>query len=649
MLARNALISPSTIARVKESADITDIVSDHVVLKKTGKDLSGFCPFHDNKRTPSFTVIPSKNFYHCFSCNESGDPIKFLMKIGQDSFTEAVLGIANRYSIPVEYQESPPAARHQATRRELLLAASADASRYYQDCLYQEGGVKALSYLREERSLSADTIQQFSLGASPQGWTHLMDHLKAKGHSEDSIEGAGLIIRRKDGQGFYDRFRGRLMIPICDSLGRPIGFGARSISGEMPKYINSPDTDLFEKGQTLFGLHLAKAAINKEDCAIVVEGYFDVIALHSHGIANAVASQGTALGSHQIRQLLRHTESNRLVLNFDGDAAGVNAAERAIGEVESLAQQGLVDLRILSLAGHKDADEYVASQGPHAYLTAVRRTSPWIEWQLDRLVNGLDTSDGSAFRTATTAISNRLSGINDRATQSLYCHRYAEKLALGNVRLAIQLEADLRRGLRKIASPPVVVSVPLDRADPRDAAELQLLKIYLHCPNQRPNLDRMFQDSGFSFQGQINHQLWKLFGVAAFHHPGSDWGLIISSYLVDLEPEVIAIANTVINLTEIAKINTCNNPAIVAQGALASISKIEAKQRQTKNLARLLEQPIATVEECVELAIERGGENPIEDARRQLNAVAYQYQDLAAQERLLMRELDDRRRSGFIF
>jgi DNA primase len=417
----------------------------------------------------------------------------------------------------------------------------------------------------------------------------------------------------------------------------------------MPKYINSPDTDLFDKGQTLFGLHLAKAAIAKEDRAIVVEGYFDVIALHSQGITNVVASQGTALGKHQVRQLLRHTESNRLVLNFDADTAGSNAAERAIGEVESLAQQGLVDLRILSLAGHKDADEYLAAQGPGIYQSAILKAPLWLEWQIDRLISGLDLSDGASYRTASVAISSKLSAVTDAATRSHYCHRYAEQLAKGNPRLAIQLEADLQRNLRAPLAVAHRTQPAVAQSTPRDSAELQLLKIYLHCPSQRINLDRMFVEASFTFQNHNHQTIWGIFGEVSKLHPDSDWGLIIGSYLVDTEPEVFGIAKGVINLTEAGRINTCNNPAFVAQGALATIARLEARKLRSEYLAELANQPIASVEDCVGLAIEQGGEDAIVLAQKTLNAGAYRCQNLISQQDALIREAEMKRRARFVF
>ncbi|NET50598.1 MAG: DNA primase, partial [Merismopedia sp. SIO2A8] len=354
-------LHPDTIEQVKDRADIVDVVSDHVVLRKQGKDFVGLCPFHDDK-SPSFSVSPSKQFYYCFSCGAGGNAIKFLMELGKQSFSEVVLGLARRYQVSVQTME--PAQRREFQRklslREQLYEVVALTARFYEHALYQHQGQSALSYLKTSRHLKAETIQQFQLGYAPGGWQVLYDYLVGEKHYPvDVVEQAGLIVPRQSGGGYYDRFRDRLMIPIHDLQGRVIGFGGRTLSDAQPKYLNSPDTELFDKGKTLFGLDKAKQAIAKEDCAIVVEGYFDVIALHAAGLHHAVASLGTALNVGQVKQLLRYTDSKQVVLNFDADTAGTKAANRAIGEVAELAYGGDVQLRVLNIPSGKDPDEYL--------------------------------------------------------------------------------------------------------------------------------------------------------------------------------------------------------------------------------------------------------------------------------------------------
>ena len=377
-------LHPDTIDQVKQRTDIVDVVSEHVVLKKRGKDFVGLCPFHDDK-SPSFTVSPGKQFYYCFSCGAGGNTIKFLMELGKRSFSDVVFDLARRYQVPVKTLE--PAQRQEFQRqlslREQLYEILALTAKFYEHALRQSDGQVALEYLEQSRHLSQDTIQQFQLGYAPGGWQTLYGYLvEQKHYPVELVEKAGLLVPRQSGEGYYDRFRDRLMIPIHDIQGRVIGFGGRTLTDEQPKYLNSPETELFDKGRTLFGLDKARAAIAKADRAVVVEGYFDVIALHAAGIENAVASLGTALSTAQVKQILRYTESKQIILNFDTDAAGVKAAERAIGEVSTLAHQGNVQLRILSIPAGKDPDEFLQTHSAEHYRTLLDQAPLWLDWQL---------------------------------------------------------------------------------------------------------------------------------------------------------------------------------------------------------------------------------------------------------------------------
>ena len=367
-------LHPRTIEAVKERADIVDVVGEHVVLKKKGREFVGICPFHDDK-SPSMTVSPAKQFYYCFSCGAGGNSIKFLMELQRQSFSDVVLELARKYQLPVETLEGPQQERlrQQLSRRDQLHKALALAAGWFRAQLRTPEGAAALAYLREQRGLSETTLESFGLGYAPERWDGLFSHLhQVEGLAPELLEAAGLVVPRKgssatDSRGYYDRFRHRVMVPICDRQGRIIGFGGRSLDGSEPKYLNSPETEVFEKGKHLFGLDKAVNAIRKDDRAVVVEGYFDVIALHAAGITNAVAALGTALSSQQITQLCRCCDSKRLILNFDTDRAGVRAAQRAIGEAEQLALQGQLELRVLHLPAGKDPDDYLRDHGPGDY------------------------------------------------------------------------------------------------------------------------------------------------------------------------------------------------------------------------------------------------------------------------------------------
>ena len=273
------------------------------MLKKKGREFVGICPFHDDSK-PSMTVSPAKQFYYCFSCGAGGNAIKFLMELQRLSFADVVLELARKYQLPVETLDGPQQERlrQQLSRRDKLHRVLALAAGWFQSCLRAPEGAGALTYLRDARALSEATIEAFGLGYAPERWDGLLVHLQqVEGLAPELLEAAGLVVARKGGDGFYDRFRHRLMVPIRDRQGRVIGFGGRSLDGAEPKYLNSPETEVFEKGKHLFGLDRAAEAIRKDDRAVVVEGYFDVIALHAAGITNAVAARTPAPSLSKLR------------------------------------------------------------------------------------------------------------------------------------------------------------------------------------------------------------------------------------------------------------------------------------------------------------------------------------------------------------
>jgi DNA primase catalytic core len=280
------------------------------------------------------------------------------MELQRGSFTDVVLELARKYQLPVETLEGPQQERlrQQLSRREKLHRVLTLAAGWFQAQLRAPEGAAALGYLRDGRGLSEATLESFQLGYAPESWDGLLRHLQQVERLEpELLEAAGLVVPRKGGNGHYDRFRQRVMVPIRDRQGRVIGFGGRSLDGAEPKYLNSPETEVFEKGRHLFGLDRAADPIRRADQAVVVEGYFDVIALHASGITNAVAALGTALSRQQITQLCRCCDGRRLVLNFDSDGAGVRAAQRAIGEAEQLALQGVTGCDETLLAGVVEA------------------------------------------------------------------------------------------------------------------------------------------------------------------------------------------------------------------------------------------------------------------------------------------------------
>ena len=445
-------IHPDTIEAVRQGVDIVEVISEYVVLRQRGKDYVGLCPFH-NEKTPSFSVSSQKQLYYCFGCGAGGNTFKFLMEIGQQSFAEVVLDLAKRYQIPVKTLE--PQQRQEIQRqlslKEQLYEIVAVAANFYEHALRQPQGETALIYLRSTRGLEESTISQFQLGYAPCGWETLYRYLvEQKRYPVNLVEQAGLIKKRKSGNGFYDVFRDRVMIPIADSQGRLIAFGSRTLtSEEQPKYLNSPETPLFDKSKTLYALDRARNSISKEDRAVVVEGYFDAIALHTVGITNVVASLGTAFTAYQLKQLIRYTPSKQVILNFDADKAGAKATERAIREIEDLVYSGVVQLRILNLPDGKDADEYLHSStnAVKLYQQSLDNAPLWLDWQIQQLLaeHSLKTPDGlERVARGMIELLNRLQDANQRNYYLSYC---AELLSQGDARLIAQNLATLKAQL----------------------------------------------------------------------------------------------------------------------------------------------------------------------------------------------------------
>ena len=517
-------LHPDTIEEIKQRADIVDVVSDHVVLRKRGKDFVGLCPFHDEK-TPSFTVSQSKQMYYCFGCQAGGNAIKFLMDVGKHSFAEVVLDLARRYQVPVQTlaPEQRQELQRQISLREQLYEVLASAGQFYQHALRQSQGQKAYQYLQSERQLKEETIQQFGLGYAPAGWETLHRYLvEDKHYPVQLVEKAGLIKPRKEGSGYYDVFRDRLMIPIRDIQGRVIAFGGRTLSEEQPKYLNSPETELFSKGKTLFALDQAKDGISQLDQAVVVEGYFDAIALHAAGITNAVASLGTALSIEQVRLILRYTESKQLVLNFDADKAGNIAAERAIGEIAALAYKGEVQLKIVNIPDGKDADEYLHTHTPQDYEQLLANAPLWLNWQIGQIIQNRDLKQATDFQQVSQQLVKLLQNIDNSDTRNYYVSYCAEILSLGDTRLIpLRVENLLTQiapttatkkplsGKKKYGQRKLTQSAVASDKSLLELAEALLLRIYLHCPEQRQAIFNTLEERNLEFSFSHHRLLWQ--------------------------------------------------------------------------------------------------------------------------------------------
>jgi DNA primase len=374
-------VTSEVIAEVRSRANILDVVSEIVVLRNRGKNHTGLCPFH-NEKTPSFTVTPEKGIYKCFGCGEGGDVFAFVQKAKGLDFLDTVRDLAHKYGVPlVETAED----RQSYDKRSLFLMLYEQAAEYYTRLLNDPAeGLIARQYL-EGRGLSEDIIKRFRLGYVPSNWDGLLRYLtEANKVSASTLEEAGLVRRRSEGTGYFDLFRHRLMIPISDDQGRVIAFGGRTLGDDQIKYLNSPETPLYTKGQHLFGFHLAKEDIKAKDAVIVVEGYFDAITPHQFGFTNTVATLGTALTAQQAKMLVRYTESKRVFLSFDADAAGAKAVERGVETLTEVAQGVGIDLRVITVPGSKDPDECLRSPDGVAHFQHAIENAPVL---LDHQIN----------------------------------------------------------------------------------------------------------------------------------------------------------------------------------------------------------------------------------------------------------------------
>ena len=363
--------------QVKASADIVSVVGAHVRLRKQGGNRHvGLCPFHSEK-TPSFSVHAGLQIYKCFGCGKSGDVFSFLMEIQGLSFFEALKSLAEQQGLEIPTRGTGTGVDAGARKREALLLIHEIAQKFFIQQLRSSTGSGAQRYLRE-RGLERDEIGEFGLGYAPPGKA-LLDHLRNRGLKRGEVRDSGLIGESEVDSSLYDRFRDRLTFPIHSDSGKLIAYGARSLQPDkQPKYLNSPETPIYRKNAVLFNLHRARTAMRQGNLAVLVEGYMDVIGVWRAGVRNVVATCGTALTAQQVRIIRRHCDT--VVVNFDSDTAGQNAAERS---VETLLREGL-NVRVLELPGGMDPDEYCKARGGNAYRQQLERAPRYFTWLLDR-------------------------------------------------------------------------------------------------------------------------------------------------------------------------------------------------------------------------------------------------------------------------
>ena len=670
-------IHPRTIQEVKDKADIVDVISEHIVLKKKGKEFVGICPFHDDSK-PSMTVSPAKQFYYCFSCGAGGNSIKFLMEFTRNNFTDVVLSLAKKNDINVINVDGPQQEiyKKQLSRREQLYKILRVTKEWFKSQLNNSLGKEAHHYLTSQRNLNIKNINDFELGYAPNSWNDLFNYLsKVEKFPLKLILSAGLVISKDNTDKVYDRFRNRLIVPIFDMQGRVVAFGGRSLDGQEPKYLNSPETEVFEKGKMLFAFDKASSNIRKRDKAVVVEGYFDVISLHSKGITNSVASLGTALNKYQISQLCRCTDSKNIIINFDSDNAGRLATKRVINEVESLSLHDQINLKILQIKSFKDPDEYLKENTPEDYFNLIDNASFWIDWEIDQIFDNKDLSKSDIFQNVISSLVKLLSKFPQSATRTHYLQKVSERLSMGQARLAIKFEEDLRKqvkgfrwhGRSKKFEQPSEVSQ-------REKNESEIIYYYLHCPEHRLFIrEELLKREINIFNTEYIRLIWESISTIEVNNLSANYlddlkdptnkqlnNEFISIDLISLLPDHLALndlevsnkINTFINPDELF-LTTLKNSKHNLLGTLSLLERYKSLKRCRHLIESWGSQRLKTLENCISILIDNSSLEPtdsnkeIEDVFKDLNSDAIKFQELYYLEREHINFLDKQRCGNF--
>jgi DNA primase len=501
----------SSVEEIKARLDIVDLVSETVQLRKSGKNYTGFCPFHSNTRTPSFVVFPDTGTWRCFGqCNEGGDIFKYAMKKEGWDFPDALRLLAEKAGV----QLRAPSTREKAAKEEhgrLRDVLEAAVTFFHQQLVTPDTGRTALDYLRA-RGISDSSIENFAIGYAPDSFEALSNHLVTLGHNREDMVNAGLASQRDD-MSTYDRFRHRLMFPIRDGGGRMAGFGARALrEQDQPKYLNSPQNALFDKGALLYGLDRARKAIRDSDQAVIVEGYFDVIALQQAGHANAVSPMGTALGEQQLRQLKRL--SQRIILALDPDEAGDKATLRGLEIArESLDRaadpvfdaRGLLrhearlqaDIRVVTLPDGMDPDE-ILQQDPQSWPRLVQSARPIVDHVMHSLARGLDLNDPKVKRELAQKMLPLISDLPSAIERDSYTQKLARLLQVDERSLLTERPARRRtpaRRLRAVARQPNEMKTGINE-DSTFKLEKHCLSIIIRHPELLHRVDRALREAG---------------------------------------------------------------------------------------------------------------------------------------------------------
>ena len=490
--------SPALLDEIRTGVDIVDLVGRFVNLRKAGVNYKGLCPFHAEK-TPSFTVNPKKGIFHCFGCGVGGDAFGFIMKQDRLSFPEAVRALAKAAGVTLPEERERDGAD---SGREELQKVMDLAARFFAEGLWKSGSERAREYLAK-RGIDPDVARSFGLGLSPEGWDGLLTFMRGQRVPPEALESAGLVIRRDSGTGLYDRFRGRLMFPIRDLQGRVVAFGGRGFGDEQPKYLNSPETAIYTKGNLLYAADIARATIRDKNRALLVEGYVDCLMAHQHGFAETVAALGTAFTPAQLGILRRYCEE--VVTFFDADAAGQKAAERAaellepseagaawaVNRAGTFEGGGVFRLKVALLPAGYDPDTFLREHGAAGFTERIAAARSLLGYALDRTIADPDGGTGPRARSnAFARAALMLAKVGDAEEAAALSREAAAKLGVDSTQLWIESQK-LQSALRK---PRAAMSKPAT-AERERAHDRSLVRLLLQHPSARAALLPVTEDA----------------------------------------------------------------------------------------------------------------------------------------------------------
>ncbi len=422
-------LTPESVDRVRSAADIVEVVSGYTELRRRGARHLGLCPFHE-ERTPSFSVDQTNNLYYCFGCQAGGDVFNFLEEKEGLDFRQAVEQLADRFGVELSFASADPREDERRRARERLYELLAKTASFYERYLWESGEARRARDYLERRGLGREVLEQFGVGFSPSAWDRVIGSARGSGYREEELHASGLAQRGRRG-GSYDRFRGRIMFPLRDARGRVLGFGARAMrDSQVPKYVNSPESAVYHKGGSLFGLDIARAHATKAGEVIVVEGYTDVLALHQAGIRNALAAMGTALTEEQVAELARLARS--VALAFDADSSGQEAMLR----VQRAAAGRQVDLKVIRLPDDKDPSDLLLEEGPSQFADRLGKATSFLEFQVQTVIDRSDLSSSAGKDRALAELGPVFGAAEQSAERDEQLRRVADRLDLSEHLLA---------------------------------------------------------------------------------------------------------------------------------------------------------------------------------------------------------------------